>query len=327
MHIELVIPALLAAAPGARHPAAELVLARARKSRAEPASLERWLAGAFGLPDEPLPAGALTALAAGADPGEDVWLRADPVHLRIRLDSLALVPGAAFSITSDEARALADAVNRHFSGAFSVMVAEPERWALRAAREVSLQAHSPMELAGRDVNANLPAGADAAHWHAVLNEVQMLLHDHPVNEAREVPVNSLWFWGAGRLPRTAHGPWQSVSAEDPVIAGLARLAGIRYRPVPAGASEWLARAPEAGRHLVVLDALAAAQALGDAQALAARAEALERDWFAPLLAALRAERIGMVTVHVPEAGRSFEAVRGDLRRFWRRPRPLTMYAK
>jgi len=35
----------------------------------------------------------------------------------------------------------------------------------------------------------------------------------------------------------------------------------------------------------------------------------------------------MLTVQVPDAGVSFETVRGDLRRFWRRPRPLADYVK
>jgi hypothetical protein len=49
--------------------------------------------------------------------------------------------------------------------------------------------------------------------------------------------------------------------------------------------------------------------------------------FAPLLAALRGGRVGMVTLHVPDSlGASFETVRGDLRRFWRRPRALEKYA-
>lgn len=327
MHVELVIPALLAASGAARHPAMELLLARARGSRRPQATLEQWLARAFGLPDAPLAAGALTALAAGTDPGEDVWLRADPVHLQAGLDSLVLVPGAGLAIAPEEAHALAEAVNRHFAGAFELVVAQPGCWALRAAGEVALQARSPLELAGRDVNANLPAGADSARWHAILNEVQMLLHDQPLNTARAITVNSLWFWGAGRLPREARGPWQSVTAADPVVAGLARLAGMRHQPVAAGASAWLACAPQAGRHLVVLDTLAQAMALGGADAHAAHTALVERDWFAPLLAALRLERIGMVTVHAPEAGRAFEIVRGDLRRFWRRPRPLTMYAK
>ncbi|HET7197149.1 MAG TPA: regulator, partial [Burkholderiales bacterium] len=83
-----------------------------------------------------------------------------------------------------------------------------------------------------------------------------------------------------------------------------------------------------GRHLLVLDALRAPLALGEAAQSREALAALERDWFAPLLAALRAGRIGMLTVHVPDGAEctAFEAVRGDLRRFWRRPRRLPEYA-
>jgi hypothetical protein len=55
---------------------------------------------------------------------------------------------------------------------------------------------------------------------------------------------------------------------------------------------------------------------------------LEQEWFEPLLAALRSGRIGMVSVHVPDAAYalSFETIRADLRRFWRLAKPLERYA-
>ena len=97
---------------------------------------------------------------------------------------------------------------------------------------------------------------------------------------------------------------------------------------PASAEAWLGRVPEEGRHLVILDGLRVPLVLsetGDYQDAIAR---FERDWFAPLLAALRAGRIGMVTIHVPDAAEclAYETIRGDLRRFWRRPRALEHYA-
>lgn len=325
MHVEIVAPALLAAQGASRHPALELLLARGRRTHDDPLSLERWLAREFGLGEEPLPAGALTALAGGLEPGGDAWLRADPVHLRLQRDSMMLVPAAGFDVSLAEAEAIADSVNRHFGESFSVHVVSPAAWSLRVKGDAAIEGRSPLALAGQDVNANLPAGADAARWHATLNEVQMLLHAHPVNETREVPLNSLWFWGAGRLPGEAGGPWQSVTADDPVALGLAKLAAMRHRALPSGAGEWLERLPEAGRQLVVLDALAAAAALRDGEAHAARLGAMETDWFAPLLDALKSGRVGMVTVHLPDAGLSIETVRGDLRRFWRRPRPVTAY--
>jgi len=159
----------------------------------------------------------------------------------------------------------------------------------------------------------------------------MLLHAHPVNEARETrgepAVNSLWLWGVGRLPRAVQGHWRSVSAADPVALGLARLAGARAHALPASADVWLESAPPDARHLLVLDMLRAPNALGLAAEYRECIDALEARWFAPLLAALRAGRVGMVTLRVPDAGgATFEIVRGDLRRFWRRPRALERYA-
>ena len=100
---------------------------------------------------------------------------------------------------------------------------------------------------------------------------------------------------------------------------------MRHRAPGAGAAEWLGRAPEDGRHLLVLDDLRGAQALRDPDALARRLQELEDKWLAPLLAALKSGRIGMITIHIPDAAAAFETVRGDLRRFWRRRRPLAEY--
>jgi len=329
MHCELVVPGLFAAAGEARLPALELLLARGRSRAAASRRLEDWLHEAFGLEGQPLAAGALTLRAAGRDPGEACWARADPVHLRLMRDRLILVPGAALSISGDEAAALCEALSRHFP-ALAFEPVEPARWCARLSENFSSSSIStdhPLDVAGREVGLAMPAGV-----HRLLNEAQMLLHAHPVNEAREArgepAVNSLWLWGAGRAPRAPPSPWQSVSAGDPLVLGLARAAGAPHRSLPGSAAAWLERSPEEGRHLVVLDALRAPLALSQQAECRAVLEALERDWFAPLLGALRAGRVGMVTVHVPEGGErsSFETIRGDLRRFWRRPRALEHYA-
>lgn len=330
MHVELVVPALFQSPAAA--PALQLLLARGRRSDGKPASLESWIGTAFGL-DAPLPAGALTALAFGADPAGGFWLRADPVHLRADRDRVLLIPSAGFELDMEEARQLCEALNRHYAGQFTLRAFTSDCWGLLANAEMSdvpLQSRPPLEIAGRDIDAELPD----KRWHALLNEIQMALYQHEVNTAREARgapvVNGIWLWGAGPLPDEERmrpmAPWQSVSAGDPVVLGLAKLAGMRHRAPGPGSAAWLERAPTDGRHLLVLDELRGAFALGDTDALAARLLALEENWFAPLLAALRAGRIGMLTVQVPDAGASFETVRGDLHRFWRRPRPLIEYA-
>jgi len=98
-------------------------------------------------------------------------------------------------------------------------------------------------------------------------------------------------------------------------------------PLPDDGARWLQSAPGEGVELIVLEQLRAPASYGDAGTWGERLAALERDWFAPLRAALRAGRIGMVTLHAMGAGGALDAetTRQDLRHFWRRPRPLTAY--
>jgi len=325
MHCELVVPGLFSAKAEIRLPALELLLARGRRHGEQAQHLEAWLHDAFGLEEQPMAAGALTLLAANVDPGDASWVRADPVHLRLMRDHLVIMPAEALTITGEEAAALCAALNGHFAGTMQVRVVDPRRWCARVDKVFSSSDHSSLEDAGREVTLGDP----------LLNEIQMLLHAHPVNEAREArgepPVNSLWLWGAGPAPK-ARSRWNTVLADEPIATGLARLAKAGYRPLPASAGAWLERAPEDGRYLMVLDALRAPAALDDIASYKENLNALEAAWFAPLLDALRAGRIGMITVHVPggkdtggEAS-SFETVRGDLRRFWRRAKALESYA-
>ena len=290
-------PRLLAA--GARRPALELLLARARADRIDPEDAASWLAHAFGL--ETVPAGALTAGAPG------FWVRADPVHYRVLRDRIVLVPVDA--LEPAYADALVATLNRHFEGRCEFRAPYPGAWAMRTA-PAALATPPASEIAGRDAAEVLPG----APWAALLNEIQMALHEHPASEGREAGVNGVWLWGAGELPGALEAPWRTVSAADPLALGLARAAGLAHRAAPGTALDWLEDTPGQGRHLVVL---------GEADAAS---EAADAAWFAPLLAALRSGRIGMLTLHAPDAGISFEVTRPDLRRFWRRARPAAEHA-
>ena len=160
----------------------------------------------------------------------------------------------------------------------------------------------------------------------------MLLHDHPVNEAREQrgepPINAVWLWGGGRLERPAVRPFQRVRGQEPLAAGLAAASGAAVLPLPDDAGRWLRASGNDGVELIVIDVLRAPAAYGDVATWRERLAVLERDWFAPLAGALRQGRIGMVTLHAIGAASvlDVETTRQDLRYFWRRPRPLASYA-
>jgi hypothetical protein len=340
MHLQLLIPGLiwpeaLAATPSL--PSLELLLARGRRSKAAAPDATTWLFAAHDAARHE--AAPFALLGDGGTPDDACWICADPVHLKLQRDALLLADASLLNITREEADALVASLNAHFAqDGFALQAPQPGRWYARLASPPDL-ATTPLALAaGQSADPILPTGADAARWHARMNEVQMLLHDHPVNEAREargaMPVNSLWFWGAGALPRSGDNAddkpprlFSQVWADTPLPRGLARWSGAAAQSLPASARALLETAPAEGVGLVVLDGLDAARSYGDAGAWDARLRELEAEWFAPLLTALRERRIGMLSVHGfggqgDKNSFSLETVRQDLGRFWRRPKPL-----
>ena len=181
---------------------------------------------------------------------------------------------------------------------------------------------SPTDAArGNSVDALLPQGADALLVHGWVNEIQMLLHEHPINTAREArgapTVNSLWLWGAGHLVQPQPAAVATAWTEDPLLRGLARASGLPVFPSPAGADDWMAHA-QPGQHCILLDAAEAPT--GASADWYGYAEQLERRWFAPLLAALSARQLSQLTLATHRRGQMlrFSTAASDLWKVWRR---------
>jgi len=336
MHVQLLVPDLIASIaglrPDVRLDAAEALLAKGRRT-ATTTSTEDWLAARYELEQPSL--AAFSLLGDGGTPGGGCWLRADPVHLRVDRDTLVLADSSVFALGMEEASALVASLNAHFAPMLEIHAHHPNRWYARLQAPPQSRFRPLAAARGQPITAQLPRGEDGMHWHALMNEAQMLLHDHPVNEAREargeLPVNSIWLWGEGRgegaAPAVDKRPFRQVLTNDAVARGFGLASGASVAPLPADAATWLAEAPGTGTTLIVLDALRAPAAYDEAEAWQTTAQKLERDWFAPLLAALRAGHIGMLTLNLlaDKGGVSAETVRLDLNRFWRRRKPLSHY--
>jgi hypothetical protein len=310
-------------------PALETLLARGDCRKGDGASLERWLAAAYRLPPE-LPLAPFSLRGEGADPGDHCWLRADPVHLRVHGDGLLLADASRLALSADDAGAFAAALNEHFAAdGIAFTAPDPRRWYARLAAEPQLRTAPVTEVAGRSVGPFLPAGDAGARWRRYINEAQMLLHAHPRNEAREargeLPVNGVWFWGAGRDRRLA-AAYDTSWTDHPLAAGLAAAAGARARHLPATAATML-DGNRAGSELVVLASLPATT-YGDAAEWREALCGLERSWFAPLVEAVRAGGLESLTLHGlgPDYSYRSEFGRSDRWRWWRPRRPLHAYA-
>jgi hypothetical protein len=240
--------------------------------------------------------------------------------LRVQRDQLVLLPPASLSITAAESQALLETLNRHFAADGLLFAApQPQRWYLRLPSVPDLHTVALDDAIGRDINSLLPTGADRMHYHGLFNEVQMLLHAHPVNEIREqaeaLAINSIWLSEGGTLPAAGRTSWTGAIGDLPLLRGLGRLSNIPITSPAAGPSF-----PDPGNVLVVLPEGPS----GDRSDWTLHMNRLEQEWFAPLLRKLRMgeiRRLDIITVSAGQARRWTVSSR-DLWKFWIPARPL-----
>jgi hypothetical protein len=162
----------------------------------------------------------------------------------------------------------------------------PDRWFVRAAAVPALVTHSLAAAINQPLRELLPSGPDAGKWRRWQDEMQMLLHEHPVNAAREqrgeLPVNSIWLWGGGTRPparKTSIGTWTN----DETAAALARYVGAPASTLPADLDAVIASGGSAETIVVALEQ-------------ATELAVLERAWIAPAWAAMCRGMVATVTL-------------------------------
>lgn len=290
-HLHLIIqpqPDFLPDAPGPMR-SLDRMLRRGRPLPV-PAGLSEACCQALGVErQQDWPVAPLTARAAGLDAGKGYWLRLDPVHLDVGMHGLFLRAGLSLDRTEAAtlhtlvAPILAESGLESFSGPDGVVH-------VRSGATPDLSTVPLDQVEGRQPMYFLPTGSDAPAWNRMLHEIQMVLHEHPLNldrmAAGKLPVNSLWPWGGGRLV-THHAQMGAVYGESPVLRQLSTALRIPLHACPPGLSG--VQGPGIKRALILLDGQREEWGAQDVLS-----QAWERDWLAPLVKALRLGRLGSV---------------------------------
>lgn len=166
---------------------------------------ERAFARALGWPadaDAPLPWAAWQAAQDGLAVGAAAWGLVTPVHWRVGADAVHLADPRTLELDAATSRALFDAVRPLFDAAGVALAwGAPLRWYASHPSLAGLRTASLDRVVGRNVERWLPRQPEARLVRRLQNEVQMLLHDHPLNQARaaegRLAVNSFWLSGCG----------------------------------------------------------------------------------------------------------------------------------
>jgi hypothetical protein len=329
--VQLVVPDLFlpkeiaaGACDGLHLPALQRLLARSYASQAGvPETLEAWLGKAFaGRGDAPF--AAIGAQYDGLGTGN--WLRADPVHLRLQRDQLLMLE---VSPSSEEAQQLCASLTQYFADQGMAFYApHSQRWYVRLGESPLAQTTPLPALLGRNIRHALPTGAAAAQLHQLFNEAQMVLHAHPLNEAREMrgelPVNSVWLWGEGTLSRPPRADYQHVVANSDLARMFALAAQISFTAWPP---QWGGLQSE-GSELLVWEGLRTAVQRGDLSEWRKALQNLEAGYAAPLWQALQSGSLQAIEVTVPAGpnARHFKIGRSAAWKFWRSGKSLAAYS-
>lgn len=298
----------------------------AAQIRAMPGSLSQLLAAPYGL--KRLPLAQAMALQDGLSATKGTWLFADPVHLRIDRDRALLADSGVMQLSQNDADALITTLNQHFAEEdLQFYAPRPDRWYMQLSRPVSARLCCLPDVIGENIDDYLPDGPDGLRVSRLMNEIQMLLFEHSINQSREAQaepaLNSLWLWGEGGLP-TLQRPQATVFSDVPVASMLGLLAGAPVQPMPFSFGCWQAGSANICR--IELDTLLGPAQYRDLQGWREAMLLLEEQWFAPVLTALQRGALATLTLlSHGDSGMQATLTARDLWKFWRRPRALTTF--
>ena len=160
-----------------------------------------------------------------------------PVHLHVDLNHMRLFDSHFLGVSKDEYTQIQTLLEAYFSdkdvGLYPCR-SRKDTWLLALDAPLDINTYHPEYVMGQHVDTYLPFGPDAAVWNARSNDIQMLLSQHPLNRARIASgmptINSVWFYGAGFLPKEIQTFWQCIYGGSVLEKTLASLAKINYQP-------------------------------------------------------------------------------------------------
>lgn len=162
---------------------------------------ERAIARLRGVDDDLPPTAAWAVREAGHTPGQAAWALLTPIHLSVGTDAVTALEPASLGLDEDASRAFLNALDPLFPAAegWRTQWLAVDAWAVAHDSLDGLATASLSRILNRGVETWMP---HARPLRTLMNEIQLLLHNHALNLARESrgerALNSVWISGCGR---------------------------------------------------------------------------------------------------------------------------------
>ena len=251
------------------------------------------------------PSAAVTRTGDSGEPVRDFWLQLQPMHFIVGLDRLTAMLLHGFNgVARAELAQLEPTIGAHLRTAGMHLVTTSQNgWLARSERTLDVQTATPETAAAIPLEQAMPQGRAAPELRRLMTELQMLLHEHPVNVARlrrGVPeINAVWFYGAGEIRNLQRYALPQAFGDDLYLRGIYRLNDGEVTAAPPDAQALLARLRSRAVAVVAADDI----------------DALEAAWIAPLSRALAAGALARLEIVIDRCAVSVG--RASLLKFWR----------
>jgi len=301
-------------------PALDRLFARARATPDPETGFERALVQGF-FETAQAPWAALSSWGDTGAPPRGAVLRVEPLHLQAGTHHHVHFDQARLDLDAQESAAIVNRLNAFLEAeGITLKAPSPGRWYLHLPAAPAMTTQPLHHGLTPGTSLWMPTGPDAAEFKRLVTELQMLLHDHPVNVARErlgqLPVNSLWLWGEGTLPPDGRAPFDLIVGAEAIGRGLAQASGAAWYANGSTLGQSIPILPQ--RVLWVVDALLRPALWNEPEDWVRALVRFERD-----LATLTRTCFHHANITLrPLAGHAYHARPGSFWRSWRRARPF-----
>ena len=276
------------------------------------------------------PVAAITRLVDDDHDLEGFWMRADPVHLRPERDAVVLLDDSAFNLEKHEALILAADLQQVFTERDIELEAPTiNRWYIKLKQLPEISTKPIHEVVNNDIDKNRASGENKILWDQLSNEAQMSLYNCPLNDEREqrgeLPVNGIWLWGAGELPKFKKQIWSCVFADEVTTQGLSILTGSPYMNLPESLEDLINQSGEQDNVLAVISFGLRHKQYFDHNGWQDFIAYIEEEWFADIEKLIKQKELDELTLLTES--HYLTVTKSSFMKFWRRHKPLHSYSR
>lgn len=229
--------------------------------------------------------------------GFNTLLCADPVHLEVGINDISMTDRIT-DLTIEEAKDLVNVLNAHFKqDGIYFMVGDAKHWYILLPQEETVSTTPLGEVLRKNIVHCLPHSTER-NWQTLLNEAQMLLHAHPINQQREQQgqptINSLWFWGGGK-PTPPQKTINHILSSSPDNAQLLAIAAASdWQTIDQSFDMESYLAGMSGHHILILDQLLQPAVMDNPDEFQSELTVLDSHFLAPVKDAFSQGKIDLI---------------------------------